>query len=167
MSEQMPLVVVGVDGSEHGDAALRTALREAARLGGRLEVVSAWERRGLTLAEYLDLPLGEEGELQAELDRRARAQVDRVMATEPDHGVDVQVRAHAGHPTEVLLEAARDADLLVVGHRGRGAFRSVALGSVGLGCVLHAPCPVLVVPVPTTPPAAATAGGATARTARA
>ena len=102
MSEEMPLVVVGVDGSEHGDAALRRALRETSRLGGRLEVVSAWERRGLTLAEYLDLPLGEEGEIQAELDRRARAQVDRVTATEPDHGVDVQVRAHAGRPTEVL-----------------------------------------------------------------
>ena len=166
MSEEMPLVVVGVDGSEHGDAALRRALREASRLGGRLEVVSAWERRGLTLAEYLDLPLGDEGELEAELDRRARAQVDRVMATEPDHGVDVQVRAHAGRPAEVLLEAARGADLLVVGHRGRGAFRSVALGSVGLSCVLHAPCPVLVVPVPTTPPTAATAGAATVRTAR-
>ena len=45
--------------------------------------------------------------------------------------------------------AADEADLLVVGHRGRGGLRSVALGSVGLGCVLHAPCPVLVVPMVT------------------
>jgi nucleotide-binding universal stress UspA family protein len=45
VSEEMPRVVVGVDGSERGDAALRRALREASRLGGRLEVVSAWEPR--------------------------------------------------------------------------------------------------------------------------
>jgi nucleotide-binding universal stress UspA family protein len=53
--------------------------------------------------------------------------------------------AAIGSPVEVLLEAARDADLLVVGHRGRGAWRSALLGSVGLDVVLHAPCPVTVV----------------------
>ena len=40
---------------------------------------------------------------------------------------------------------AKDADLLVLGHRGRGAFRSAVLGSVGLHCVLHATCPVTIV----------------------
>ena len=46
----------------------------------------------------------------------------------------------------VLVEEAADADLLVVGHRGHGALGSTLLGSVGLRCVLHAPCPVTVVP---------------------
>jgi nucleotide-binding universal stress UspA family protein len=151
MSDETPRVVVGVDGSEHGDVALRRALQEAVRRGGRLEVVSAWERRGMTLSDYYGLPMHDEGELQTELDRRARAHVARVIATEPDLGVDLQVRAHTGRPAEVLIDAARDADLLVVGHRGRGALSSVALGSVGLSCVMHAPCPVLVVPMSTTP----------------
>jgi nucleotide-binding universal stress UspA family protein len=45
----------------------------------------------------------------------------------------------------VLLQRARSADLLVVGSRGRGAFRGLLLGSVALHCAMHAPCPVLVV----------------------
>jgi len=45
----------------------------------------------------------------------------------------------------VLIEQSQGAELLVVGHRGLGGFRSAVLGSVGLHCVLHAACPVTVV----------------------
>jgi nucleotide-binding universal stress UspA family protein len=45
----------------------------------------------------------------------------------------------------VLVDQSRDADMLVVGHRGRGGLRSAVLGSVGLQCVLHAAVPVTVV----------------------
>jgi nucleotide-binding universal stress UspA family protein len=48
----------------------------------------------------------------------------------------------------VLLEAAHGADLLVIGSRGHGGFASMVLGSVSMHCVLHAPCPVTVVPTP-------------------
>jgi nucleotide-binding universal stress UspA family protein len=51
-----------------------------------------------------------------------------------------------GVPAAVLLEAAQDADHVVLGHRGRGWIASAVLGSVGLQCVLHATCPVTVVP---------------------
>ena len=83
-------------------------------------------------------------------EQRIREHVDEVLATEPGvvH-VRVDVDAVSGRAGEVLVERARDADLLVVGHRGRGGLRSVALGSVGLNCVLHAPSPVLVVPMTT------------------
>ena len=59
--------------------------------------------------------------------------------------VPVEVLALGGSPGHVLVEQSRDADLLVVGHRGRGGFRSALLGSVGLQCVLYASVPVTVV----------------------
>jgi hypothetical protein len=57
----------------------------------------------------------------------------------------VELHELEGHPAPVLIDQAKGADLLVVGHRGRGGFASALLGSVGLHCVLHGECPVTVV----------------------
>jgi nucleotide-binding universal stress UspA family protein len=51
-----------------------------------------------------------------------------------------------GHPARVLLDTAKDAQMLVVGSRGHGTFAGIMLGSVSQHCVQHAPCPVVVVP---------------------
>lgn len=53
-----------------------------------------------------------------------------------------------GHPAQVLIEATRDADLLVVGSHGHGAFAGMLLGSVSQHRVQHAHCPVVVVRSP-------------------
>jgi Universal stress protein family len=53
--------------------------------------------------------------------------------------------ARIGRAGPELTEASAGADLLIVGHRGRGAVASAVLWSVGLHCVLHATCPVLIV----------------------
>ena len=50
-----------------------------------------------------------------------------------------------GHPAQVLIEASKEADLLVVGHRGHGAFTGMLVGSVSIHCVTGAFCPVVVV----------------------
>jgi nucleotide-binding universal stress UspA family protein len=59
--------------------------------------------------------------------------------------VSIAVDAIVGHPGAVLCSAAEGAELLIVGHRGRGTVASTIIGSVGLHCVLHASCPVVVV----------------------
>jgi nucleotide-binding universal stress UspA family protein len=51
-----------------------------------------------------------------------------------------------GAPAPVLLEAAKGADLLVVGMRGHGGFVGLLLGSVSQQCAHHAPCPIAIVP---------------------
>ena len=64
----------------------------------------------------------------------------------------VSQRVVVGHPAQVLLDAAADAALLVVGSRGRGGFRGMLLGSVSQDVVARAACPVVVVRASAYPP---------------
>jgi nucleotide-binding universal stress UspA family protein len=140
-------VVVGADGSPGSRAAVEYALGDAARRGARLRVVAA-----APLPEYWAMAYGMVApppacELVEAARDAAQELVDEVRAARPDLAprVAVSVEAGAGSPGRVLLDAAEGADLLVIGHRGRGAVGSAVLGSVGLHCVLHASCPVTVV----------------------
>ena len=76
----------------------------------------------------------------------ARHVVDQALEqVQPDYpDVDVQISVVEGHPAPVLVEVSRDADLLVVGCRGHGAFAGMLLGSVSEHCATNAHCPVLV-----------------------
>lgn len=144
-------VVVGVDDSAAARAALEYAIAEAAHRGARVRAVSVFDpaehwlapRAGstLTIAQATDM-----------IEDRLRGVVKEIVAVRPAlAAVPVGAVALLGRPARVLVEQAARADLLVVGHRGRGAFTSALLGSVSLHCVLHARCTVTVVrsgPVP-------------------
>jgi nucleotide-binding universal stress UspA family protein len=127
------------------------ALEEAARRDAVLHVVSVAETPeywpvGIGLASSgVAVPTREQV-----VDAVQRVTEQLVTDVIEEHGaagarVDVRVRVLAGPPAATLIEEARGADLLVVGHRGRGGFASALLGSVGLHCVLHAACPVTIV----------------------
>jgi nucleotide-binding universal stress UspA family protein len=141
-------IVVGVDGSAGSSAALVHALADAARRGRPLHVLAAvpppdcWER-----GYGFDGPPPSE-DARDRMEDRVRRQLEEVLATWPDGPPDVEVdlRVQVGPPGPTLVGAAQGAESLVVGHRGRGAAASALLGSVGLHCVLHASCPVTVVP---------------------
>ena len=62
-----------------------------------------------------------------------------------DPGLEIELVVAEGHAAPVLVEAAKGADLLVVGSRGHGGFAGMLLGSVSEHCVHHASCPVIVV----------------------
>ena len=140
----VPQIVVGVDGSESSQAALRWAVDQAKPIRARVDAVIAWEvpPAWTGLAPPMD-------EAPAELAARAREALDRAvddaLGPGPGRPVDLRRVAGRGHPATVLLEAAVGADLLVVGNRGHGGFSQALLGSVGQHCVQHAPCPVVVV----------------------
>jgi len=144
-------VVVGVDGSVGDRAALRHGLDEARRRGARLEVVAAFispER----LAVVNRLPIvSVRAEMAPAVEAAVRAEVDEAVAGDiaENPGVVapvVTVRAEAGDPGPVLTAAAAGAQLLIVGHRGRGGVATTLLGSVGWWCLRHAPCPLTIVP---------------------
>ncbi|MHC1557875.1 universal stress protein [Actinomycetospora sp. C-140] len=144
-----PTVVVGVDDSGGARAALADAMRSAARRGALLRVVAVYEPPEWRLGPAFMVPLPSRREIEESLVDRARAMVTDLAYELGGEGLrrpEIEVVAMPGDAAEVLVEAARDADELVVGHRGRGAVASALIGSVGWGCVLHAPCPVRVVP---------------------
>jgi nucleotide-binding universal stress UspA family protein len=134
-------VVVGVDGSEASKDALRWAVRYARMAGTTVEVVTAW----YFPASYGWGPTPAISEVDLEGDARAalKQTLEEVVATEGP--VTVQTQVVQGPPALALLRVAADADLLVVGSRGHGAFAGMLLGSVSEHCVHHATCPVVVV----------------------
>ena len=139
-------VVVGVDGSPESRAAIEFAMREATRRQAWLRVIAAAQPPEYWAMAYgtFDLPSAEE--VSAATERLARQTLDDVVSAHPElAAVRFTVDAIAGPPGPVLVDASEGADLLVVGHRGRGAVRSALLGSVGLHCVLHATCPITIV----------------------
>ncbi len=136
----VPRIVVGVDGSTASVRALRWALGQARATGAMVEAVIAWE----VPTSYGVGPTVVDGEdLAGVAEQSLAAAVDEVSAAHP--GVPVQRRVLRGNPAAVLVEQARNADLLVVGSHGHGGFVGALLGSVSHRCVQHAACPVVVV----------------------
>lgn len=132
-------IVVGVDGSDSSKGALRWAIRQAKLTGASVDAVVAWcYPSSYGWAPCPDGSLDLEGDAKGALTEA----VTEVSGGQPD--VPVCPVVAEGHAAEVLLRAARGADLLVVGSRGHGGFTSALLGSVSMHCVLHARCPVVV-----------------------
>jgi len=137
------------------------ALDEAARRGAHLRVVWAFFPAEYWATEY-GMPIPRPfDEVTEDLERAGKQMVDEVVRASDGAGADVPVTVQAllGSPGEVLVEQAQNTDLLILGHRGRGRFRSGVLGSVGLHCVLHASVPVTIVrPMAHSTPVAHTPG---------
>ncbi|WP_323182998.1 universal stress protein [Streptomyces sp. NBC_00078] len=84
-----------------------------------------------------------DGDFEKQARGNLRATAEQTLGEYP--GIAVAPAVVGGHPAAVLTEAARDADLLVAGSHGHGAFTGMLLGSVSHHCLYHATCPVLVV----------------------
>ena len=134
-------IVVGVDGSAYGDAALRWALAEAeAHEDGRVTAVFSWQVPFVGFPGAFD---------RAELEQSAKDfLVERVSAVVPTPKVPLTPLVAQGDPAEALVAASKEADHLVVGTRGRSPFMGVVLGSGSLRCAAAATCPVTLIKLP-------------------
>jgi nucleotide-binding universal stress UspA family protein len=139
----MAIVVVGIDGSEAGDAALRLAVEEASLRGARLRIVCAWDMP----AAYFTGGLLPSDDLMSGFELHARDVTEAALAqvAELDASVECEAMTPRGHAADLLVQESTGADLLVVGSRGLGGFRTLLLGSVSQHVVHHATCPVLIV----------------------
>jgi nucleotide-binding universal stress UspA family protein len=133
-------IVVGVDGSESSRAALRWAVGQGRRTGGRVQAITAWEYPSVFVIGPV-LPFGDLASATARL--LGESVRDATGLGSPD--IEVLEHVVEGHPAQVLVDASAQVGLLVVGSRGRSSFAGAVLGSVSQQCVSHAGCPVVVV----------------------
>jgi nucleotide-binding universal stress UspA family protein len=139
------VIVVGVDGSEGARHALDFAIKEAAVRGSRLRMVSAWEIPPSVLASVVASK-----EFYEEFQKNAAAVARDAAARVAELGPSVEHEEVVveGQAAKALLSNAEDAELLVVGRRGHGSFREMLLGSISRQVVVHAKCPLVIVPPP-------------------
>jgi nucleotide-binding universal stress UspA family protein len=146
----MKTIVVGVDGSEGGKAALEFAVEEAALRGARLKVVTAWEIPPAVVAGLAaDSGFFDQSLMEARQHAEAIVAEAVARAAQLQPSVVLEPRVVEGHEAKTLLEEAKDASLIVVGSRGHGGFTGLLLGSISQQVVNHARCPVTVVPAVT------------------
>lgn len=135
-------VVVGVDGVENSQPALRFAFEEASLRGIGLTAVHAWHYPTSSRP-------GDPGAVVYDRDSTAEQEAHLAEALAPCGdkfpNVEVDQRPVRGSAREVLLDEAKGAELLVVGSRGRGGFAGMLLGSTSQAMLRHAEAPVAVV----------------------
>jgi nucleotide-binding universal stress UspA family protein len=138
-------IIVGVDGSGHSQRALEFAMKEAAIRHVPLTVLTVHEAirgyySGVTV--YPDDP-----DRTEEARMAAQAETDKVLAgLDGPHPESVTVKAMNSFPVAELINASKEADLVVLGSRGAGGFSRLMLGSTADQVVRHAHCPVTIVP---------------------
>jgi nucleotide-binding universal stress UspA family protein len=151
-----PAVIVGVDGSAGSDEALRWALGEARLRKAPLRVLHAWVDLHALVPALVGYPYVRRGSFEphtaddATAGRQAAETVlERAIVELGELGdVEVERVIMEGSAAQVLIDAASEHDLLVVGSRGHGGFADLLLGSVSQQCAQHAGCPVVIVRAP-------------------
>lgn len=139
-------IIVGVDGSEESEQALRWALEEARARGAGVIAVMVYS---VPPSYYpYGVPGAASDSLLETIGRQAETELaellERTGAEAEGLSVEAEVAEHH-QPARALTDRAGRDDLLVVGSRGRGGFTGLLLGSVSQQVVHHAPCPVVVV----------------------
>lgn len=134
-------ILVGIDGSENSLRALRWALTEARLRGDAVELVHGWH------FPYVADPTGMVPYPGVALEECGNAIVEDALAAVADEasGITLTTRVEQGAGASPLIEASREADLVVIGRRGHGGFLTLVMGSVAQQVAAHAHCPVVVV----------------------
>jgi nucleotide-binding universal stress UspA family protein len=140
-------IVVGTDGSDTANEAVRQATELASRLQAKVHLVSAYEPvpEGRLRDERQQVPddlqwmVNPRGEVHSTLDESAEG----IQGA----GVEVETHAREGDPADAILDVAEEkgADLIVVGNKGMTGAKRFLLGSVPNKVSHHAPCSVMII----------------------
>ena len=132
-------VVVGIDGSNDSKAALQWAVEYGKRFDVQVYAVAVWELP-LAFGNMATYP-----ETGAQVEERTSKVLNEAVQEAVGADSGVLQRTERGHPAKTLVELSESAELLVLGTRGRGAFRGMLLGSVSQHCASHSKCPFVVI----------------------
>ena len=141
----MPGIIVGVDGSGHSQRALEWAMNEAAIRHVPLTVLTVHP----SIVGYFGgvVTSAEDLALTEEVQTAVKAEAEKVLTElSGPHPESVTVKAVHSFPVGELVNASKEADLIVLGSRGMGGFSRLMLGSTADQVVRHAHCPVTIVP---------------------
>lgn len=136
-------IVVAVDGSDAGAAAVAWAANAAAKRSAPLKLVTAYTMPQFMYADGMIPPQ----ELYDQLEDEAMEKINdaREIVTGFDENIEVSYYIGEATPIDLLLQLSEDADIVVMGSRGLGGLSGLVLGSVSSAVVSHAACPVVVV----------------------
>jgi nucleotide-binding universal stress UspA family protein len=140
-------IVVGTDGSETANEAVRQATELAKAVGSSIELVSAYEpvssARLREEAQQVPKDLEWMVNPREDVDATLKAAGEQIA----EAGVEVQTYAREGDPADAILDVAeeRNANLIIVGNKGMTGAKRFLLGSVPNKVSHHAPCSVLII----------------------
>jgi nucleotide-binding universal stress UspA family protein len=135
-------VVVGVDGSAEGEAALGFACEEASLRGGSITAVHTWSQL-VSGAFQAHASAADPARI---LEEERRKLVEQLASWQDKYPrLTIEAVVERGHPVRTLVAHGEHARLIVAGSRGRGGFPGMLLGSTSRSLIAHSPCPVAVV----------------------
>ncbi|MDA8270761.1 MAG: universal stress protein [Actinomycetota bacterium] len=136
---QFNKIIVGVDGSPSSNAPLEWAAQEAEIRGSTLELIHAWNYPNLGYEGYVAV--------LEDFEKDASALLNEVVASVRKNYPNLKLVSSPiqGPTAQTIMDRAKEADMVVVGSRGRGGFSALLLGSVGQQLVHHCPAPVVII----------------------
>ena len=133
-------ILVAIDGSTSAKRAFSRSLYLASKCDSRLEVV-----------HVIPCEFGGDSEntfeLVEELKKKGKDILEQCKRIAAKNNISIKTVSELGDPAKIIIELAKsnDSDLIIMGSRGRSAFKELLLGSVTQKVAHHAKCPVMVV----------------------
>lgn len=147
MSERERKIVVGIEGSGGAKAALKWAIQEAKFRHATIVVATAFSPSWVPVSpDFTYIPV-DNFNVEDEVGRMQEHIAHEVLEEVGAAKTDIKYVRKKGSPADTLIAIAEaeDADMLVVGSRGRGGVRGLLLGSVSHQIAHHGSCPVVIV----------------------
>ena len=140
-------IVVGTDGSETANEAVRQATELAKAVGGKVNLVSAFEPVGNQRLREERQQVPEDMQWMVNEREDVEATLNQAAEQIKEAGVDVETHARQGDPADAILDVAEEnnADLIIVGNKGMSGAKRFLLGSVPNKVSHHAPCSVMII----------------------